>query len=199
MTVKAIVFDADGVLIFPWRFANYLTAEHGITREMTRPFFQGPFLRCLVGQADLKEEIRPFLPQWGWPDSVAALLQVWFDIENAVDERMMAHVAQLRQAGFACCLATNQETYRFQYMQHEMDFATRFDHLFASCTLGCMKPEIDYYRQITATLNLLPSEILFWDDSARNVSRARVYGWQAEQFSDFASYSEKMLSFLSIG
>ena len=194
MTVKAVVFDADGVLIFPWRFANYLTDNHGITREMTRPFFTGPFLQCLVGQADLKEEIRPFLPQWGWTDSVDALLQLWFAVENAPDPQMMSVVAALRQNGFICCLATNQEKYRFQYMQEEMGFAARFDHLFASCTLGCLKPDTSYYQQITATLDLAPSEILFWDDSSRNIEGARAFGWQAEQFTDYKQFMGDMTS-----
>lgn len=197
--IKAIVFDADGVLISPWRFANYLTAKHGITREMTRPFFQGPFLRCLVGEADVKEEIRPFLFQWGWPDSVDTLLQVWFDVENAPDEQMLTAVSQLRQAGFICCLATNQEPYRFQYIQHEMGFAAQFDYLFASCTLGCMKPEASYYQQITTALKLAPNEILFWDDSAGNVDGARAFGWQAEQFTSFDEFAQKMEPWLPKG
>ncbi|MEM7110884.1 MAG: HAD family phosphatase [Chloroflexota bacterium] len=195
MKTKVVVFDADGVLIFPWHFANYLTDNHGITREMTRPFFTGPFLQCLVGKADLKEEIRPFLPQWGWQGSVDALLQIWFDVENAPDPQMMTAVAALRQKGFICCLATNQEQYRFQYMQDEMRFATLFDHLFASCTLGCMKPDISYYQQITDTVDVAPSEILFWDDSAGNVSGARDFGWQAEKFTSYEQFAQHMEPF----
>ena len=197
MTIKAVVFDADGVLIFPWRFANYLTENHGITQEMTRPFFTGPFLQCLVGQADLKEEIRPFLPQWGWTDSVEALLQIWFDVENAPDPQMMAALAALRRTNFICCLATNQEPYRFQYMQTEMGFSVCFDHLFASCTLGCLKPDVSYYQQITTILGVAPSEILFWDDSSGNVDGARAFGWQAEQFTSYEQFAQHM-AFLGI-
>jgi hypothetical protein len=50
MPAKAILFDADGVVIFPWRFARHLAREHGITPEMTRGFFQGVFEDCLVGK-----------------------------------------------------------------------------------------------------------------------------------------------------
>ncbi|MCB0139116.1 MAG: hypothetical protein KDE50_04325, partial [Caldilineaceae bacterium] len=67
MAIKALLLDADGVVIFPWRFAQYLAREHGITPAQTRGFFGGVFLDCLVGRADLKEELPPFLAQWNWP------------------------------------------------------------------------------------------------------------------------------------
>jgi FMN phosphatase YigB (HAD superfamily) len=41
MAISAVIFDADGVVIFPWRFARYLEQEFNITREMTRGFFRG--------------------------------------------------------------------------------------------------------------------------------------------------------------
>ena len=79
MTIEALVLDADGVVIFPWRFAEYLAREHGITREMTAPFFRGVFEDCLLGRAGLKEVLPPYLEAWGWRGSVDEFVAAWLE------------------------------------------------------------------------------------------------------------------------
>ncbi len=55
-SIRAVLFDADGVIVHPYRFRAWLEREHAITPAMTAPFFNGVFSReCLVGQADLAE------------------------------------------------------------------------------------------------------------------------------------------------
>lgn len=53
--IKAVIFDADGVLIKAERFSLHLERDYGITKERTLPFFTGIFKDCLIGKADLKE------------------------------------------------------------------------------------------------------------------------------------------------
>ena len=117
MTIKAILFDADGVIILPNRFAVYLEHELHLTRIATQDFFSGAFSECLVGRADLKQTITPFLQRWGWTASVDKFLERWFDEENVVDQRMIQVIAELRHQGFVCGLATNQEKYRLEYIK----------------------------------------------------------------------------------
>lgn len=54
---KAVIFDSDGMLSHGPRFSEHYAREHGILIEEMTPFFTGPFKKCLVGQADLKEEL----------------------------------------------------------------------------------------------------------------------------------------------
>ena len=59
--IKAVLFDADGVIVYPQlQFSKYLETQYGITRAMTAGFFQGAFDACLTGQADLKEALPAF-------------------------------------------------------------------------------------------------------------------------------------------
>lgn len=192
MFIKAILFDADGVIIHPWRFARYLEREHGISADMTAPFFRGVFLECIVGRADLKQVIAPFLPTWGWHTGVDAFIERWMAEEDASDPRMLADVARLRAAGFACYLATNQERYRVAYMREQMRFGSLFDGVFASSEIGAMKPDPAYFEAVTARLALPPASILFWDDSAGNVAQAQVHGWHAEHFTTYEAYEQTM-------
>jgi len=191
MNIKAILFDADGVVIHPRRFANHLESI-GITRQMTRDFFLGIFGQCLLGQEDLKTVLPPFLKTWGWDGSVDAFVDLWFSIENAPDQRVLNSIHTLRQLGYICCLGTLQEAHRAAYMRNVMGFADLFDHLFFSCEVGFTKQEPEYYQHIIQTLGLAPEQILFWDDSARNVEYARKAGLQAEVYSNFETYETRM-------
>jgi putative hydrolase of the HAD superfamily len=196
-TIQALLFDADGVVIHPWRFAEYLAREHGLTFDHTRDFFQGIFLECLVGRADLKTAIAPFLARWGWPDTVDAFLQRWFIEEDAPDRRMLAAIADLRRRGLPCYLATNQEHYRLAYMREQMGFGQIFDGIFASADIGAMKHDRAFYTTVTAALSLPADVILFWDDSAGNVAVARAYGWHAEQYIDFDAFQLTIQHYLT--
>ncbi|HEX9028862.1 MAG TPA: HAD-IA family hydrolase, partial [Anaerolineales bacterium] len=196
LNIKAVLFDADGVVIFPWRFAGYLEREHGITRAMTREFFHGVFNNCLVGKAELREVLPSFLSNWGWKASVQDFIVVWLETENAPDPRILEAVRSLRQAGYLCGLATSQERCRAEYMTKQMGFAQAFDWLFFSCDLGCQKPDPDYYQKVTDELGLNATEILFFDDLPDNVAAARACGWNAEVYADFESFEEKLADYL---
>lgn len=69
--IRVLLFDVDGVLANGEQFSKRLARDYGITAEMTAPFFSGPFLQCLVGNADLKHVLKSQLAQWGWQDSFA--------------------------------------------------------------------------------------------------------------------------------
>jgi putative hydrolase of the HAD superfamily len=199
MPIRAVIFDADGVLIFPWRFAQYLEREHGITPGMTRGFFRGIFEDCLTGKADLKDVLPPFLSQWGWEGTVDGFVKTWLEVEDAVDERLVKVIRALRQSGLICCLATSQERYRAEYMTTVMGFSEVLDRLFFSHSLGCQKPDHAYYRLIEEALEVEGSSILFWDDSAVNVASAREFGWHAEVYTDFQDLEEKLAAHLGRG
>jgi putative hydrolase of the HAD superfamily len=199
MMIRAVLFDADGVIILPNHFADYLEQELSVTPAVTHEFFGSQFRDCLLGRADLKETIKPFLPRWGWQGSVQAFLQRWFEIENAVDPRMLNVVITLRKRGIICGLATNQEHYRIEYMKKEMGFADTFNVIFSSAELGAMKHEPLYYKRVTHILALRPNEILFWDDARSNVEIARDYGWNAEHFSNFESFQQTLQGYLRQG
>jgi putative hydrolase of the HAD superfamily len=198
VTIKVVIFDADGVVIFPWRAAQLFAQEYGITREMTSAFFGGIFEDCLTGKADLKEVLPPYLDQWGWQASLDDFIRVWFQAEHAPDERVISVVRALQKSEYTCCLATNQEKYRAEYIKTEMGFTGIFDRLFFSCELGCKKPDRAYYEHIATTLELEGADILFWDDSPSSVDGARACGWNAEVYTGFEEFVTRLASHLGI-
>ena len=195
-SIRAVLFDADGVVVFPWRFARYLEQERNITREMTREFFWGLFADCLVGKADLRDVLPPFLEQWGWKESLADFTRIWFETEDAVDGRVISVIRRLRESGYTCCLATSQERHRAQYMKTAMGFSKIFDRMFFSHAIGFQKPDPRFYKSVTADLDISGEQILFWDDDLHNVEAARKCGWNAELYLGFSPFQITLAGWL---
>jgi putative hydrolase of the HAD superfamily len=191
--IKAICFDADGVMVNPaFQFSRHLDEVHGIAPQTTMSFFTGIFNDCLIGEKRIREELPPYLESWGWRKGVDAFIQTWLEQDDVVDAKMVHGVKQLRKAGLTCCLATNQEHNRAAYMRNQMGFETLFDVCFISCEIGCQKPDTAYYRHIENALKIQPEEILFWDDSKGHVQAARQRGWMAEVYRTYDEFMSLM-------
>jgi putative hydrolase of the HAD superfamily len=191
MDVQVLIFDVDGVLVEPWGFANTLKRDYPDIAPQTAEFFRGVFGDCLVGKADLRAELPPYLAKWGWPHTLDEFLRLWFDAECEVDGRLLAAVERARLEGIRCYVATNQERYRVDYMREQMGFDTHFDGIYSSAQLGIKKPEISFFQTITNDLGVVGGQVMFWDDSQAHIDAAREHGWQAELYTDYARFSEQ--------
>ena len=188
--IKNIVFDLDGVMVEPWGFANLLDSKYGITKDHTRKFFTENFPNCLTNKLDLKDALTPHLMQWGWRDTVNEFVHQWLISEDLTNENMAHLVEQLRDSGYNCFLATNQEKYRKEFIQLNMGYEKLFDQLFFSCDLGYMKPERGFYESIQKSINMAPESIIFFDDQELYVSAAIESGWNAHVFEDYDDLME---------
>src|SRR5262245_13195253 len=126
MTIKTIIFDADGVVIQGKQFSTELEKEYGISKEKTANFFETDFPKCLIGKGDLKIELAKHIEDWGWQGSVEELLNYWFKAEHKLNEPLVDYIEQLKQRSVKVYLATNNEKYRVEYMLKEMGFSDIF-------------------------------------------------------------------------
>ena len=190
---KILLFDVDGVLAIGGHWGKHLERDYGITRTMTQGFFTTNFGACIIGKADLKEELAPYLEQWGWQGTVDEIIAYWFRAEHNINEPLLAYIQTLRSQGLACYMATMQEQYRTTYILQEMGFEKQFDGMFSSAFIGYKKTQPEFYAHILKKLDTMqPEEVLFWDDSPANVATARSAGLRAEVYTDFADFTEKM-------
>lgn len=193
--IKVIVFDLDGVMVFPWGFAGYLEKEHKITREHTREFFAGPFVACMRGEVDVKAELVPYLQQWNWPGSVDDFVEKWLESENLADSRLVDLVKDLRSNGWLCGLGTNQEANRANYIRKIMGFDSLFDYLFFSCDLGSIKPEREFFDKARSSLRCDADAILFIDNEQHYVDAAKSAGWNGRLFTSLENLLDESAAF----
>ena len=164
--VHTVLFDVDGVLVHPWRLRALLARDYAITPAMTASFFEGPFLECVEGRADLVEVLPPFLTSWGWAGSASEFVEAWLSVENAPDEAVLSVVADIRHRGVPCFVASTQERRRAQYLAIEMRFNQPFDGLFFSTDVGAAKPKEEFFK------GRCPSSRTFGEGAALHRRRA---------------------------
>ena len=101
MIIKAICFDADGVVVNPqMQFSRHLEKAHGISPQMTQTFFSGVFNDCLVGKANLEDVLPAFLKEWDWKDSVGEFINAWLLADHVIDMHLINMIQRLRQDGY---------------------------------------------------------------------------------------------------
>jgi len=188
MKYKVFLFDTDGVVVLSQMFGNYYAQKNNLNKEKMTPFFTGIFQDCIIGKADLKEVIEPWLAQWGWSDNVEEFLHQWFEYENNVDKKIVEFINKLKKEGIKCYLATNQEKYRTNYLKNEMKFGEIFDGIFSSSHIGYKKPSTEFYKFILDKINVSTKEIFYLDDDAKNIESAKELGIESYLYKDFDEF-----------
>lgn len=192
--IKAILIDGDGVIINkPMQFSQHLAKDFKVPLEGILPFFRNEFQLCLVGKADLKEAIKPYLDKWNWTKSVDDLLEYWFKNENYIDERITNWITECRSRGIQCYMHSNQEKYRTDYMINVMGLNKFVDGIFSSAYLGVKKPEQRFWQKVFDKIQpVSKDEVVVWDDDEENVASAKEFGFKAEFYTDFGNFKDTM-------
>lgn len=194
--IKAIIFDTDGMVVTADMFSVKYCAEYNVPYEDILPFFKNEFQPCLIGKADLKEKIKPYLIKWGWKNTVEDFLSYWFDAEHKIDQRVVEIIYKLKQSGMKCYLATNQEKYRTEYLRIQMKFNSIFDQVFSSAEIGYRKPQPEFFYKVMTEIGLRKEEVQFWDDTEKNILGAKEFGLDAKLYQSFEEFQTEMTKLL---
>jgi len=194
MRIKCILFDGDGVFINSETFSHKYEKEAGLEPGAMQPFFQDKFPLCSVDKADLKEVIKPCLEEWNWNDGVDAFLQYWFESEFSINEELVEAIKGFRFKGILCCLVTNQEKYRTEFMKREMKANEIFDKMYVFCEIGFKKPSKGFFEYIIKDLNIQAKKIAFFDDKQYMVDGGNHAGVSSFLYRDVA-HIKKVIEF----
>ena len=184
MTVTTLLLDADGVL--------QRVPDGG--EESMRPALVGRvrdvdgFLAdaCVAERPALTGTVRwldvlpALLDRWGISDAYDDVVRVWLSIEQVPGMHDLVHA--LRATGMRCCLATNQDVSRGEFMHEALDYGDLLDETFYSYALGLAKPDPAYFTAILGRLGVAAADTLLVDDNLSNVEAARSVGLHAEHW-----------------
>lgn len=185
--IKAVLFDADGVLTLPEEMFSIMYAKsRGLSLEPFEQFFKTEWNDFVTGKRDLKDHIRDNPDVWKWDGTPEELLDYWFTTEDIRNEPMTNLVKEVRKTGMPCYLATEQEKYRGEYMKNVM-FQDLFNDYFLTAELGLRKSDPNFFKTIMGLLQkehpgLKPEEVVFFDDSQSKVDAALTAGLTAYLF-----------------
>ncbi len=179
--IRHVLLDADGVVqdlpggwqaaLAPWvpepeaLFARLAADEEACIRG------EGPFMPVLA------RHLQALGVNAAAHDVYDA---VWSSIEAV--PAVLGLVERLRNAGVGVHLVTNQNPERAAYMREHLGYDAVFDSAYYSCEIGLAKPDLAFFEHVLSDLGAPGEQVLFIDDSLRNVEGARVAGVAAEHW-----------------
>lgn len=130
--IKAILLDADGIVIQGRKkyFSEILSEEKGIDINIVKQFYFNEYRNCVVGKANLEEEISKYLKRWKWDKSVEELLQYWFSYDGKPQDNILKVVSFLRSNGYKVYIASDHTKYRAEDIMNRMKMKDFFDGVF---------------------------------------------------------------------
>lgn len=186
MTV--VVLDVDGVVVLGHpdggRWDRNLERDLGIAPKTLQEKFFRPHWHCIAtGAAELLPVLESIWPELACRSSPRAFTDYWFCADSKLDHRLLAEVDALRAQGIKVFLATVQEHLRARYLWDVLGLNRRFDGMHYSAALGAAKPDAAFYARVQARLPVdRVDEVVFLDDSMRNVEAAADFGWRSRHF-----------------
>ncbi len=98
--------------------------------------------------------------------------------------RLLPGVAELLKdlrphVRLACLSNTN--ACHWERMIDGFELGAMLDACYASHLLGVMKPEAEAFRRVTASLDVPPGDVIFFDDGPANVAGAKAAGLRAHR------------------
>jgi putative hydrolase of the HAD superfamily len=191
-SIKAILLDGDGLLLEEKGYFDVTySKQFGVNPESLKPFFRGAFQECIRGKADLKEELAHVLKDWDWKGSVEELMEYWFSVCTTADFSVMKKVQELRGSGVRCYIASNQEKYRGQYIQENLNFKNLLDGSFCSYESGYVKSEKEFFEYALNELQIQPLEVLFLDNEEKYIELPKQLGMNATLYTSIEDLNLK--------
>lgn len=197
--IQAVIYDTDGMIINREKyFSERFSEDYNIPNEKITPFFKNEFQKCMIGQADLKQEITKYLKNWQCDKSVDDLLKYWFKYESNVNQQMINSIKSIKEKGIGCYLATNNEKHRTKYLTKDLGLEKLFDNIFSSAHLACLKSEVKFWKLVNRHIKThSKKEVLVWDNEEKNINAANIFGFSTKLFNSFNKYKKTMDTYLN--
>lgn len=188
--IGAVLFDFGGVLAEEG-FRNGLmafAAEQGLDggrlhREGMRAVYDSGFVLGRGSAADFWALLRDRTGLTGADDVLTRRILDGFTVRPW----MIDLVRGLRARGYLAGILSDQ-THWLDILDGHYHFYAEFDRLYNSYYLGKGKRDPSLFETVATDLGMAPATILFVDDDAGNVERARAAGYRVLLFNDRDSF-----------
>jgi len=188
--MKAIIFDADGVLIggkdktgrYLWH--KNIGEDLGLSSDQVRQIFSGDWSLVLKGFLDSRQHFESIFAKLNIGLSVDDFVEYWLKNDSTVNTEILPIIESIK--GIKLYIGTNQDRCRTKILQKK--FGPYFDSIFSSYQIGAIKPDLKFYRYIESNLNLQSKDIAFIDDSISHIEAAARVGWTCHHYQNIEGF-----------
>lgn len=120
---------------------------------------------------------------------------VLFPTPRKINSTVMNFVKECKDLGYRLVIASNASKGSFEWRNRRYNLMNIFDGRIISSDIGFRKPSEDFFQYMIKVLGFEPNEILFIDDSDKNIEVAQGLGIQSVKYENEKSL-EKIREFL---
>lgn len=184
--MKAVIFDIDWVIVTnTYSFYNHLVSHYMANKNDMDEFFRWDLRKCSIWEKDLKNILPKYLSKCNWNLWVENFLNLWFLSEAKTDRQVLELAQVLNERWILCCIWSNQEQYRKEFLLHTLWLWNIFEKNYFSCELWVRKPDKMFYEKVIIDLGLDAEEILVIDDDEKNLVSAKELWMETILYKDF--------------
>ncbi|MHA2092961.1 MAG: HAD-IA family hydrolase [Candidatus Kariarchaeaceae archaeon] len=176
--LTTIILDYDGII-------RHLDREIADLTCQTKGFSFEELMSKVWSNDISSDLIRGKVTRQKWWDTVQSLNNdlehvpqsfIWEEVFAIarIDTRVLEYVDELTEA-YITVILSNADELSKRKIKEEVG-TTKFDFIFTSSDFGSKKPEKEIFLQVLETLQVNPTECVFFDDRQANVEGARKVG-----------------------
>jgi len=174
---KAVAFDFFGVIQND-QYTVWLS-NHGFKK-------QGEF-------SDLSIEMKDFYEGLSKLSRIPAIeIKAEFDKPQHLDEAVIKIIKKIREK-YKTALASNSNSDYLIEMLQRNKLDDLFDEVIISGEVGYSKPSAEFFEYLLKKLDLLPSQVVFIDDTPQNVVSAEALGIKSIGFTDALALKDDLI------
>lgn len=126
-------------------------------------------------------------------DMYSVLVRLNLLINEAEDTQMTQIVRELKEKGVMRILLSNIYVWNSTHFKNKFPFLSLFDRLYFSSDIKLAKPDPRAFKLVLEENNLKPEEVIYFDNSKRNVATAQALGIESYLFEGPEQVREKLL------
>jgi putative hydrolase of the HAD superfamily len=189
MNVTAVVFDFGKVISLPQDagFMQTLAAFAGLPAAVMEELLWSYRDEYDRGVITGEEYYRSMLASRGVrPDDALVRQMLRFDLDSwkNLNPGTLRLMEDVKAAGRKLGILSNMPADFLEFARASLPVFSRCDAAVFSCEVGSIKPEAKIYETLLSALGCPPGEVVFFDDTARNVAAAAQTGIRAFLWKD---------------
>jgi HAD superfamily hydrolase (TIGR01509 family) len=177
------IFDIGGVVII-WPnndpIFSYIAKRYGIPFTKMREVMISKIGALESGDISCHEFVNSSLEQFGKKlkanDNPAGLITYPFARLAKSRKGVIEFIKKLQKLGYEVDGFSNTNSIHVRFMDTKGWTRSLFDRFFASCQVGSIKPDREAYRKVMELIGVEPKDVVFVDNTLRNVAGARKAG-----------------------
>jgi len=197
MFYKALGFDYSGVIFglpgsaFMDSIAELLNVS---TDDLKRKFFENQHLVNIEKSLDWIQLWERIATGLGHSEKHKQVRNIIEDYENnkKINQKIINLIKKLRSTGYKIGLLSNYGVELREQLKSQ-GIAEYFDVIGISSEMGAMKPQPEAFVKFCSMLGVKTDELIYIDDSTKNIKNAGDIGNEAILFRNFDDLHEKLV------